>query len=144
MRLHQAWDTAGMKYENDQRKVYGQHLGLLPMHCLQLPLQSCGGEIGAGIPRVCRSTIFPRIGSALNAGSAGPVRESRGMIQVKRIYDAPGEGDGFRVLVERLWPRGMRKDQAMMNLCMRDAGASPALRKWFGHDPAKWEEFQEK
>jgi len=66
------------------------------------------------------------------------------MIRVKRIYDVPGEGDGFRVLVERLWPRGMRKEQAGIDLWIRDVGASPALRKWFGHDPAKWEEFEEK
>ncbi|OPZ44862.1 MAG: hypothetical protein BWY93_00214 [Euryarchaeota archaeon ADurb.BinA087] len=66
------------------------------------------------------------------------------MIRTKRVYDTPDEGDGFRVLVERLWPRGMRKERAAIDLWMRDAGASPALRKWFAHDPAKWEEFEDK
>jgi uncharacterized protein YeaO (DUF488 family) len=66
------------------------------------------------------------------------------MIRTKRIYEAPDGEDGFRVLVERLWPRGMRKERAEIDLWMRDAGASPALRKWFGHDPAKWEEFEDK
>ncbi len=66
------------------------------------------------------------------------------MIRTKRIYDAPDGEDGFRILVERLWPRGVRKERAAVDLWMRDAGASPALRKWFGHDPAKWEEFEDK
>ena len=66
------------------------------------------------------------------------------MIRIKRIYEAPDGEDGFRVLVERLWPRGMRKERPKIDLWMRDAGASPALRKWFGHDPAKWEEFEDK
>lgn len=66
------------------------------------------------------------------------------MIRLKRVYDPPEAEDGFRVLVERLWPRGMRKERAMIDLWIRDAGASPELRKWFAHDPAKWDEFQDK
>jgi len=66
------------------------------------------------------------------------------MIQVKRIYDRPAAGDGFRVLVERLWPRGMIRERAKVDLWVQDAGASTDLRKWFSHNPEKWEEFKRK
>lgn len=66
------------------------------------------------------------------------------MIRTKRIYEAPDGEDGFRILVERLWPRGVRKERAAVDLWLRDAGASPALRQWFGHDPAKWGDFVDK
>ncbi len=63
-------------------------------------------------------------------------------IRLKRVYELPSSEDGYRVLVERLWPRGMSKERAKIDLWVRDAGASTALRKWFGHDPQKWEEFR--
>jgi uncharacterized protein YeaO (DUF488 family) len=63
-------------------------------------------------------------------------------IQLKRIYENPDPSDGFRVLVERLWPRGVSKERAHLDLWLRDAGASPELRLWFGHDPARWDEFR--
>jgi len=65
-------------------------------------------------------------------------------IRLKRVYDSPDEDDGFRVLVERLWPRGLTKERAQIDLWVKEAGASTELRKWFGHDPAKWEEFRRK
>ncbi|HEX4350674.1 MAG TPA: DUF488 domain-containing protein [Verrucomicrobiae bacterium] len=64
------------------------------------------------------------------------------MIQVKRIYEPPAKSDGTRLLVERLWPRGMKKEDAKLDGWLRDAAPSTALRKWFNHEPAKWEEFQ--
>ena len=64
------------------------------------------------------------------------------MIRLKRVYDPPTEDDGFRILVERLWPRGVSKERAGIDLWLKDAGASPELRRWFGHDPGKWEEFR--
>ena len=64
------------------------------------------------------------------------------MLKLKRIYEKPSKGDGFRILVERLWPRGMSKDRAAVDLWMKDVAPSPELRKWFAHDPAKWEEFR--
>ncbi len=73
-----------------------------------------------------------------------PEYEGAGMIRIKRIYDKPDDGDGVRILVERLWPRGMKKERAKIDLWMHDLGASTELRRWFGHDPEKWEEFQEK
>jgi uncharacterized protein YeaO (DUF488 family) len=63
------------------------------------------------------------------------------MIRLKRVYDAPAAEDGFRVLVERLWPRGITKAEAHLDLWQREIAPSTDLRKWFAHDPAKWEEF---
>ena len=66
------------------------------------------------------------------------------MIQVKRVYERPSEEDGFRVLVDRLWPRGLTKERAKADLWMKEIAPSDALRKWFGHDPEKWQEFVER
>jgi uncharacterized protein YeaO (DUF488 family) len=63
-------------------------------------------------------------------------------IKLKRVYEPAADGDGYRVLVERLWPRGVSKERAHVDLWMKDAGASRELRVWFGHDPAKWEDFR--
>lgn len=63
------------------------------------------------------------------------------MIQVRRVYDRPMPEDGFRVLVDRLWPRGLRKDEAAIDLWLRDVAPTGALRRWFGHDPSRWREF---
>ena len=60
---------------------------------------------------------------------------------LKRVYDPPDAADGVRILVDRLWPRGVRKEAARIDRWMRDLAPSPALRQWFGHDPARWEEF---
>ena len=64
------------------------------------------------------------------------------MIKTKRIYEAPSTDDGVRILVDRLWPRGIRKADAQVNLWLKDIGPSTALRKWFGHDPERWGEFK--
>jgi uncharacterized protein YeaO (DUF488 family) len=63
-------------------------------------------------------------------------------IRLKRAYEKPAPDDGLRVLVERLWPRGLTKERAAVDLWMKDIAPSPELRKWFSHDPAKWQEFQ--
>lgn len=63
------------------------------------------------------------------------------MIKAERIYDASASG-GLRILVDRLWPRGIRKDEVRVDLWMKDIAPSNELRKWFGHDPGKWEEFK--
>jgi uncharacterized protein YeaO (DUF488 family) len=64
------------------------------------------------------------------------------LIKTKRVYEPADASDGTRFLVERLWPRGIRKEELKMETWLKDAAPSPALRKWFGHDPAKWDEFQ--
>jgi uncharacterized protein YeaO (DUF488 family) len=66
------------------------------------------------------------------------------MIVIKRIYEPKSLQDGCRVLVDRLWPRGVSKEKAALDLWMKDIGPSTELRQWFGHDPAKWTGFQKK
>ncbi len=66
------------------------------------------------------------------------------MIKLKRVYDKKEPHDGTRFLVERLWPRGVRKTDVHMDTWQKDAGPSDHLRKWFSHDPAKWPDFQQK
>lgn len=63
-------------------------------------------------------------------------------VKVKRIYEQPAADDGFRVLVDRLWPRGISKEEAKLDLWLKDIAPSDPLRHWFNHDPAKWPEFQ--
>jgi len=64
------------------------------------------------------------------------------MIQIKRVYDLPAEEDGLRFLVERLWPRGKKKEALHMAAWCKEVAPSNELRRWFSHDPAKWKEFQ--
>ena len=66
------------------------------------------------------------------------------MIRVKRIYDPPSGEDGYRILVDRLWPRGLSKEKAKVDLWMRDISPSTELRKWYSHDPGKWAAFQKR
>lgn len=63
-------------------------------------------------------------------------------LRLKRVYEPPARDDGLRVLVDRLWPRGLKKDEAAIDLWLKEIAPSGALRRWFGHDPAKWPEFQ--
>jgi uncharacterized protein YeaO (DUF488 family) len=64
------------------------------------------------------------------------------MIKLKRAYEPASKDDGERILVERLWPRGLTKEKAKIDLWMKEIAPSPELRKWFGHDPEKWPEFR--
>jgi uncharacterized protein YeaO (DUF488 family) len=63
-------------------------------------------------------------------------------VQARRVYDAPSARDGARVLVDRIWPRGLRKDAARLDEWAKDAAPSAELRTWYGHDPAKFDEFR--
>jgi uncharacterized protein YeaO (DUF488 family) len=63
-------------------------------------------------------------------------------VAIKRVYEAPAQDDGERVLVDRLWPRGVSKEKASLTRWLKDIAPSPALRAWFAHDPAKYEEFR--
>jgi uncharacterized protein YeaO (DUF488 family) len=65
-------------------------------------------------------------------------------IQLKRIYEPYSKEDGYRILVDRLWPRGFTKEKAALDLWLKEIAPSTELRKWFGHDPEKWKEFQKK
>ncbi len=68
------------------------------------------------------------------------------MIRIRRIYESPtpSEGDGKRILVDRLWPRGLKKEDVVVDEWIKDAAPSNELRKWFGHDPARWQEFKKR
>ena len=63
-------------------------------------------------------------------------------VKLKRAYSTPSPGDGTRILIDRLWPRGVMKANAAIDLWAKDIAPSTALRKWFGHDPARWQEFR--
>lgn len=62
-------------------------------------------------------------------------------VKIKRIYEPIDENDGYRILVDRLWPRGIKKETANLNTWMKEIAPSTALRKWFNHDPKKWADF---
>ncbi|MGH7195333.1 MAG: DUF488 domain-containing protein [Candidatus Saccharimonadales bacterium] len=65
-------------------------------------------------------------------------------VQIKRIYNEPTASDGYRVLVDRLWPRGVSKEKAKLDEWLKEVGPSDGLRKWFNHDPAKFSQFKHK
>jgi uncharacterized protein YeaO (DUF488 family) len=75
---------------------------------------------------------------------AAASRGERTVIQLKRAYEKARKQDGMRILVERLWPRGVSKEKAAIDLWVKDLAPSPALRKWYGHDPKKWPEFRKR
>ncbi len=66
------------------------------------------------------------------------------MLKTKRVYEDAKTSDGTRFLVERLWPRGLKKDELKMKAWLKEVAPSPELRKWFAHDPDKWPEFQKR
>ena len=65
------------------------------------------------------------------------------MVKIKRVYEPPGSDDGFRILVDRLWPRGLSKEKAKVDLWLKEVAPSDKLRKWYSHDPQKWTQFKE-
>jgi len=66
------------------------------------------------------------------------------IVHIKRVYETPTASDGKRILIDRLWPRGLTKEKAKIDLWLKDIAPSAELREWFGHDPAKWDEFQKR
>jgi uncharacterized protein YeaO (DUF488 family) len=64
------------------------------------------------------------------------------MLRVKRVYDTPEDSDGRRILVDRLWPRGLSREKAAVDVWLKEVAPSNELRKWYEHDPEKWEEFR--
>ncbi|NHI03131.1 putative uroporphyrin-III c-methyltransferase [Candidatus Nitrosotalea sp. TS] len=66
------------------------------------------------------------------------------MIKIKRVYEVSSEEDGFRILIDRLWPRGLSKESAKIDAWLKDIAPSDDLRKWFSHDPKKWTDFKKK
>lgn len=91
------------------------------------------GRAGERVQRVRSSGI---------QGGTDEEKRGPGEIRLKRVYDPPSPDDGLRVLVERLWPRGLTKEQAKVELWLKEVAPSTQLRQWYGHDPAKWPEFR--
>ncbi len=92
--------------------------------------------------RVTGQSHSPRRSTRTAPSRRGEVRaQAAHAVQLQRVYDPGGAGGGTRFLVERLWPRGMRKE-ALRAAWLKEVGPSTALRKWFGHDPARWAEFR--
>jgi uncharacterized protein YeaO (DUF488 family) len=79
---------------------------------------------------------------ALDTFGRGPTGASLKKIHIKRIYEPPAASDGTRILVDRLWPRGVAREEARVDAWIKDAAPSDALRRWYAHDPAKWPEFR--
>jgi DNA-3-methyladenine glycosylase I len=77
-------------------------------------------------------------------GTTGSWADCTPAITTKRVYDPPSPDDGFRILIDRLWPRGLSKKDAHVDLWLKDLAPSPALRTWFHHDPGRWKEFQKR
>ena len=76
--------------------------------------------------------------------AAVPREQERLDLRVKRVYDPASRDDGLRVLVDRLWPRGLKKEQAAVDHWVLDLAPSTELRRWFSHDPARWQEFRQR
>ncbi|MBO0752287.1 MAG: DUF488 family protein [Bradyrhizobiaceae bacterium] len=70
--------------------------------------------------------------------------KSKHAVRTKRVYEPPAQDDGKRVLVDRIWPRGLTKQRAAVDVWLKEIAPSAALRTWFGHDPERWEEFRER
>lgn len=65
-------------------------------------------------------------------------------VDIKRVYEEPAKQDGYRILIDRLWPRGLTKEKAVVDLWLKEIAPSTELRKWFNHEPEKWPDFQKK
>lgn len=89
-----------------------------------------------------------RVCGIILSGGMGLAEEERRvsgpMIRTKRVYEKPGREDGYRVLVDRIWPRGLKKEDAKVDIWLKDAAPSTELRKWFGHEPGKCAEFKKR
>jgi uncharacterized protein YeaO (DUF488 family) len=84
------------------------------------------------------------VGDRSEAGNSRNLSKSSAFsrVQVKRVYDKPAASDGCRILVDRLWPRGLTKEAAAVDLWLKDIAPSNDLRHWYGHEPGKWAEFK--
>src|SRR5262249_50059743 len=93
----------------------------------------------------CSRTRSPGVTRIACWGVASKVASQTGqMIRIARVYDLPKKVDGWRVLVDRLWPRGLRKQSTEIDEWMKEIGPSNELRKWFGHKPERWSEFKKR
>lgn len=95
--------------------------------------------------RASRAARVGKLETILKRGLYGPLLQRvNAMIVMKRAYEPASDADGYRVLIDRLWPRGVSKAKARVDAWEKDIAPSPELRKWYGHDPKKWHEFQKR
>jgi uncharacterized protein YeaO (DUF488 family) len=92
----------------------------------------------------CEGAVAVRIGMVAGCFMDYNWAGIKVMIQVKRVYDTPAKSDGRRFLVDRLWPRGVKKEALQLEGWLKEAAPSNELRRWFKHDPVKWKEFQKR
>lgn len=95
-----------------------------------------------GVPHDREGFCAYKISASVTFGTDHPAIRSR--YRIKRIYEPVLRTDGYRILVERLWPRGVTKAKASLHDWLKDIAPSPELREWYGHDPARWSELQER
>jgi uncharacterized protein YeaO (DUF488 family) len=94
---------------------------------------------------ICKSLLLTRlVTNSFLSKNSNLYISSRLIIKIERIYDNPKGGESYRILVDRLWPRGLSKDKVRVDLWQKDVAPSNTLRKWFGHDEKKWDEFKHK
>src|SRR6478735_11372703 len=115
------------------------------MFCYRKPVRH--HEVPQATGRASRGAIpwrASRCGREISGKPCNPQADgaSMGQVQVKRIYEPAARSDGFRVLVDRLWPRGVAKERAALDLWMKEIAPSTELRRWFGHDPKRWRQFK--
>lgn len=87
---------------------------------------------------------MPRAQAKAKKAVARSAHRGKHEFRIRRVYDEPSSGEGLRFLVDRLWPRGIKKDALASVVWLRDVAPSGPLRKWFEHDPAKWDEFRKR
>ena len=117
-----------------QRRPGGR--GRRPSHAPQLCILS---HLLDNVSRFVRHLTTP---AAAEMTARTDARQTTYRVQVKRVYEPPHAGDGVRILIDRVWPRGLSKARAGVDHWMKDLAPTTALRKWFGHDPEKWDEFR--
>src|SRR5665647_232103 len=91
-----------------------------------------------------RLSILKKRIKKLNLINGNSLKKNKMNIKIKRVYEKPEKEDGYRILVDRLWPRGLTKEKANVNLWLKGIAPTTELRKWFGHEPAKWNNFKKK
>src|SRR5579864_3688714 len=109
-------------------------------HSKRCPEEPPQAPLALSVQKVQNDMLTPTPRSRSRGGST--MTKQKGMVALKRAYDEPVPADGMRVLVERLWPRGLSKERAHIDLWLKEIAPSRELRTWFGHDPAKFDEFR--
>lgn len=120
------------------------HLRVKDKYCRRLNTDCVPGRTGCIIPNNMEFSKSPEKRIEEQNETSPDEDTSETMFQKKRIYEEPYEEDGYRVLVDRLWPRGVSKEQAQLDEWLKEIAPSPELREWFNHDPDRFDEFRQR